>query len=422
MWNWVVVVGLAALRGLWVALANEPGVSNDSMRYWNPGDPFMVFRLDLGQGPGQLVQVLFLLLPPTVAIAVQAVAAGLLWGWAAIVAAGRRTWLFWVGLAWSFSPWWLTWDSRVLTEALMFAGLAVFAAGVGRILATPDTAGWAPVVAGMAVALLARPLVVILVAPILLIAVAPKASRQRARGWGLALVVGLVAWSGTQTVVFNTAQAHYHYLPQPQSMVRIQAQDRLAFRAGIPGYLDLAKAHGMPPCAAFDSTLKLRGDERLKALRASDQSCPQLADWLDDGGLPWWREVASNPYWTLRYVADPNWVLGASGGFSGDPRFSLLPGGAISGIMWATIAGGAVVLLWRGPRWWARGALVVGCGGFCLVMILVDGMEYWRHLAPGLVVLWWAAASFHGVSQSECGNNVSPVRGEAETSAEYHAR
>lgn len=85
VWRWWVVVAVAAVRAVWVLLASEPVISNDSMRYWNPEDPWMVFRLDLAQGPGQLVQVLYLILPPTVAIAVQALAAGLLWG-------GPRSW------------------------------------------------------------------------------------------------------------------------------------------------------------------------------------------------------------------------------------------------------------------------------------------------------------------------------------------
>ena len=56
VWRWWVVVGLALLRGAWVAVAGSPVVSNDSSRYWNPIDPLSVFRVDVGLGPGQLVQ------------------------------------------------------------------------------------------------------------------------------------------------------------------------------------------------------------------------------------------------------------------------------------------------------------------------------------------------------------------------------
>lgn len=340
----------------------------------------------------------------------QAFAAGMMWGWAAVVASGHRVWLFWVSMLWALSPWWVSWERRVLTEALMLAGLALFAAGVGRMLATPAKKHWVSVALGAGVALLARPLSIVLVLPILLVLLsAPQVRRLMARGVAVFLAL-LCTWSAVQAVVFNTAEAHYHYLPSTQSMMRIQAQDRLAFRHRVPGYLDLAREAGMPSCPAVEKSFKRPPGGPLKTLWDTDSTCPEFAAWLDRGGLPWWRELVANPYWTVRYVVDPDWVLADSGGFAVDPRFSSLPERAVSGVMWLTILAAALALLRRGPDWGRRALLVGACAGFCGVMIMTDGMEFWRHLSPGLVVLGWVAFAWWGARRDPVTHDLRRAR------------
>lgn len=125
----VAIGSIALARAMWVA-SRDPITSPDSVRYWNPADPLLTFRFDMGQGPGQLLQIIYLL-PVGVAAPLQAFAAALLWAWASRVATRRLPrWAFWVALAFSLSPWWLIWDSRVITEALTLSGMALFAAGL----------------------------------------------------------------------------------------------------------------------------------------------------------------------------------------------------------------------------------------------------------------------------------------------------
>lgn len=384
MWRWEIVGALALVRVLMVLVAGEPVISNDSMRYWNPEDPFMVFRIDLAQGPGQLVQVLFLLLPAKAAIVVQTFAAGMLWGWAAIVAANSRVWLFLLGMAWSMSPWWTQYDNRVLTEALTLAGLALLAAGVGRLL-TDSRASWTPALVGLAVAVLSRPLVIVLVAPFVVVVLMVRSVRSRLPRWAVLPVAALVVWAGVQAVVFNASLAHYHYLPEPQSMKRIQAQDRFAVRMNVPGYKDAARAAGLPSCAEVDRILQMRTGEPLDALRASRETCPELADWLDAGGLPWPRELLANPVPTLVNLV--SWTTGLTD--RSGPVGWLLH----KWVMWASVTAGAVVLLWPGRRWWVWALCLGACLGFTAAVLLASGLEYWRHMAPSLPVLGLLALS-----------------------------
>ena len=388
MWRWWVVVGLALLRGAWVAVAGSPVVSNDSSRYWNPIDPLSVFRVDVGLGPGQLVQLVFLALPPMVAIVVQAVVAGLLWGWAALVVAAGRPGLFWAGVVWSLSPWWLAWDARVLTEALMLAGLALFSAGLARLVSGGGS--WVPLLAGLAAALLARPLVVVLVAPLMLIG---WLCVRRARPLPTLLVGLLVAAAIAQTVVWTSSVAEHDNLPGPQSVTRIQAQDRFAVRMDVPGYLELARQQGLPACA--DRVVAMDANTAVTELRNADGWCPGLARWLEGGGLPWWRELAFNPLRTARHVLDWHWPLEQPPDLiAGDLRLAPLGGGLLptTVVMWLLIAVAAVRLLWPGQRWWPRFAMAAVCAGFVLATVMADGLEYWRHTLPAFTVLPWLAA------------------------------
>lgn len=169
------------------------------MRYWNPADPAGTFRFDLGQGPGQLLQVVYLL-PIEVAVALQAFAAALLWGAAVVVATrGLPKWVFVVGLVFTLSPWWLVWDNTILTEAITLGAVALFAAGSGRWVQGESAV---PMVVGAVIAILARPLTVPLIAVLLVIAFIARRKVFRPI-WGALGLAALVGFAIVQSVAFN---------------------------------------------------------------------------------------------------------------------------------------------------------------------------------------------------------------------------
>ncbi|MHA6508223.1 hypothetical protein [Tessaracoccus sp. Y1736] len=239
--EWGGVVVLSLVRVAWV-LMDAPIPSVDTLRYRNPQDPLGTLRFDLGQGPGQLLQVLYLL-PTELAVVVQGLFTGLLWGWASVVACrGLPRPMFWLALAFSMAPWWLVWDGRLLTESMTLAACALFAAGVVRwTMGHPLS----PMVTGAVVALLVRPLVAPLVVAILLLAVTSRREIPRPRWAGAGLAV-LVVFGLVQSAVFNAAPVAYPYLPKPTTMETVRAADRYVGRFHVDGYLGLARQHGMP--------------------------------------------------------------------------------------------------------------------------------------------------------------------------------
>ena len=376
------VVVLAAVRAV-VASSGPAGISPDSSRYRNPSDPLLAFRFDLANGPGQLVQVVFLF-PLPLALALQAVLAALIWGWAALVATRDLAWpWFWIVLGFGLSPWWLVWDSRVLTEALTLAGIALFASGAGRWMAGRHAA--LPMVAGAAIALLSRPLVVPLVLGILIVACIVRRRVPGPRTTG-ALLVALLLLAGVQSVVFGRALATYDWLPEPVTLLSHQASDRVAARGRLPGYLELAAASGMPNCPQVsDLAAGFEGSTALRRL-----PCPGIPEWLDRGGLAWWKELALNPGPTLTEATTGAWVRESwwlYGSETWRPIMVRWIRERIDLVMWAVLGASVVALLRPGRGWTGRAAVTVGTAAFALVMIMVDGLENWRHILPALAVL-----------------------------------
>lgn len=387
--EWGAVVVLALLRVAWV-LIDAPIHSVDTLRYRNPEDPLSTLRFDLGQGPGQLLQLLYLL-PVELAAAIQGFATGLLWGWASIVACrGLPRPVFWFALALSMSPWWLVWDGRLLTESLTLSACALFAAGVVRWTMGDASS---PMIAGAAVALLVRPLVAPLVAAILLLAVASRRAAPKPRWAGAALAV-LAAFGLVQTAAFNSAPVSYPYLPAPTTMEAVRAADRYVGRFHIDGYLELARQHGMPECpAALTIPPRMEGLTPLWT-----QTCPEMVEWLEAGGLPWHAEIMGNMSATLREMAVGEWHAETWGFVAqSDPRWvkvlhRLLDWWwpvvrAVDVVMWAVLGVATVWLLRPGTRWFFRAGFAVCAIGFAAALWLVDGIEMWRHILPATAVV-----------------------------------
>ncbi|WP_353082586.1 hypothetical protein [Tessaracoccus lapidicaptus] len=396
--EWLAIFVLALVRAGWV-LTREPVLSGDTPRYWNPADPLHTLRFDLGQGPGQLVQMIYLL-PMNAATGVQALLAALVWGWACVVASrGLARWWFWIALAFSLSPWWLLWDNRLVTESITLAAMALFAAGAFRWVKEESAT---PMVAGAVIALLARPLTVPLVAVILVLVVVARGQWPRPR-WSAMLLGALLVFAGVQAVAFNRAPVNYHWLPLPLQMEAVRAGDRFVSRSHVDGYVALAERHGMPDCAAAVEIP--RGIAGLTSLWTA--TCPEMVEWLKQGGLPWQAELLENPGPTLREVAAGNWLLEAWGGDALQDRgWQSLREVArtwwwpavrvMNLVMWTVLAVSVVWLARPGDRWTLRASLATAAVGFAAALGMFDGLEMWRHLLPALVTLAPAALASTG--------------------------
>ena len=361
-----------------LAASGPLGISPDSYRYRDELFLLDVFRFDLGQGPGQLVQFINFL-PVPAALALQTLIAVLAWGWAAEVATrGLRWYWFWLVFLFSVSPWWLVWDWRVLTEALTIAGMALFAAGVARWL---DQESSTPMIVGACIALLARPLVVPLVIGVL--GVAFVARRRLPTRKALVVLVALVAFAGIQSVVWNTAVARFFWLPRPMTLSAIQAADRMGARSQLSGYQELAKEFGMPNCPEVARLEYGFGGSWI----IQKSQCPGMAEWIDAGGLPWWAEVVYNPLPIAKEVVSGPWLGSTWADYDNGTVNAVVDKNAVDWPMWAAWALASVGLLAPGSRWVARALVVLGANGYALVLLLVDGMENWRHMLPALVVL-----------------------------------
>ena len=397
------VVGARACAVLW----SGPVLMPDTERYRDVADRLAPFEVWEGHGPGVLLQAVYLL-PADAAVVVQTVLAGACWAVAAVYLAGavtRSSWswvVFATVTAWSLSPWFLVWDDWLMTEAVTCGGCALAAAGLGS-WARGRGGGLLLGLVGVSIAVLARPFVAALLVPLLLMTAWPVA-RAGGRRVGAALAAaallgGFAAW---QTIALARVDAlPYSYTPQPESLAAVQATDRLAGRGDVPGYLDLARQHGMPPCPAAEAVVTGPDDvfERVEALRAIT-ACPDLDTWLDDGGLSWTAELGENTSNTAKELVDPDsWLSDSFNHYIYASPRTLKPRSwararwpdvvrAVNGAMLLSTLVAVVVGLAR-----ARGGrLLVATATtwtamFVVVSWAVDGMEYWRHLLPAFPAL-----------------------------------
>lgn len=413
-WQWGVIVGLALARAAWAA-SRAPIVSPDSQRYRNPADPWATMRFDLGQGPGQLLQLLHLL-PLNTAIALQAFAAALIWGWACIVATrDLPRWAFGAAALFTLSPWWLVWDNRAITEALTLAGVALFAAGAVHWV-KGDNANALPMLVGAALGLLTRPLTVPLIAVVLILAVIARRGTPRPVG-AFVGVSFLVAFAIVQSVMFNRAPITYDWLPVHTTMEGVRAADRFVSRSHIDGYAALAEARQAPACL-LDADVP-RGIPGLDPLWSS--TCPDTVAWLESGGVPWQTELTDNLVPTVREMVSGPWLLAAwAGDALGDPHWLALRGvartwwwpavHAMNAAMWALMIGAVVRLLWPGRRWAFRAVFTVALLGYAAALWMFDGLEMWRHVLPAIVGLVPAALAASGRRETEASGKVAPPR------------
>jgi hypothetical protein len=338
----VVVVVVAILRAA-AALIHGPLITEDSYRYALASTWLDTLQPWKGFGPGVLVQVLAVLPLPAM-VAVQALMCGLLWGWASLLAAERAVGgpsklAFASVIALSLSPWVLFWDSNVLTEALSIAGLAIS----HRLKVAP-----------------------------------------------LLLVTFVLCFAGLQLWAFSSSG------PVSEQISMVQAKNRFGSRFHVAGYLEAARSHGMPECAA--ATSHPQDPAAVRAFRRDPLTlCPSLKPWLGKGGLPWLEELRLLPgplvveavrpdYWSWSplgtYVIDdpsagPVWRW-----IGTDWRLAAINRSTVGFLLAVT---GAGLALSRGPERCVVATVVllsVAVGGHAW---LIDGAEYWRHTLPALL-------------------------------------
>lgn len=415
-------MGVVALVGLLrVAAAGwaPPVVMPDSERYRNAADPLAPFAAWDGQGPGALVQLVNLL-PLQAAIVVQTALVVGLWGAAAIyagsLATAARSWMiFAVIYGWSLSPWFALWDGWVLTESLTLAGVALTAVGLGAIRAGRQGAPWVAVI-GLAVAITARPFTGAILLPLVAIALTWPLSAARLRTMVAPIAsAGVVAlFAVWQVLAFGTTtNSPFSYLPEPESLTQVQATDRLAGRGHLLGYLDTARNAGMPPCPSAEAIAlaPISDTDRLTQLREITD-CPAFDEWLADGGLPWIREVASNPVVTIgHFVAPTPWLEGAFADYAladdrgiylrelAGARWPLVVLAVNAAMLAATALASLAVLMLQPHRrgFFAFSLAVVAAVSF--YVCATDGIEYWRHVLPAFALLTPLAVTLLGVAR-----------------------
>jgi FtsH-binding integral membrane protein len=384
----VVVVVVAILRAA-AALIHGPLITEDSYRYALASTWLDTLQPWKGFGPGVLVQVLAVLPLPAM-VAVQALMCGLLWGWASLLAAERAVGgpsklAFASVIALSLSPWVLFWDSNVLTEALSIAALALVCVAAVRLCTTPDA--MLPLLVGVVVAGLTRPYVATLVVPIALVGLAIS---HRLKVAPLLLVTFVLCFAGLQLWAFSSSG------PVSEQISMVQAKNRFGSRFHVAGYLEAARSHGMPECAA--ATSHPQDPAAVRAFRRDPLTlCPSLKPWLGKGGLPWLEELRLLPgplvveavrpdYWSWSplgtYVIDdpsagPVWRW-----IGTDWRLAAINRSTVGFLLAVT---GAGLALSRGPERCVVATVVllsVAVGGHAW---LIDGAEYWRHTLPALL-------------------------------------
>lgn len=246
---------------------------------------------------------------------------------------------------------------------------------------------------GAVVALLTRPLMVPLVLGVLVVAIAARRRLPGPRWVCVALLVTLV-FAGIQSIAFNRALAQYTYLPRPLTLGSIQAGDRMGARSQVPGYMALAEKYGMPECP--EARTIPYGFPGAAALRRVP--CPAFLEWLDSGGLPWWAELLHNTRPTLSVIVGGPWLNETWSHYAGPAWVPFLELTAIQRRvdlpMWIASALAAAGLLLPGRRWLTRATLLTGTLGYSVILLLVDGMENWRHMLPALAMLVPLAVGF----------------------------
>jgi hypothetical protein len=425
---------LVAARAVAVAVSGGAVLMPDSERYRDPGDPLAPFQAWHGNGPGVLLQVVYQL-PLEVAVVLQTVLAAGCWVVTAAYVAShvRRSGWSWTCFAlvsaWGLSPWFVLWDAWVVTEAVSTGAVALGAAGLGRL---GHREGLALALVGIGGAVLTRPFLGVLLVPVLaLVTWWPGGPRGRRRVGAVAAVGVLGAFTAWQLVAVARAPAlPYTYLPHPESQSALQATDRLAGRGNVPGYLELARRHGMPACPEAEAVVLGEGTVYTKVaeLRAIE-TCPDLDAWLDAGGLPWPRELTQNTSATVEDLLDLGYWLDES--FAAyvyaDPRIHrvreltrtrwqsvvrVLNGAMLVSVALALVAGLVVARRQRA----VLGLTAAMSAAFCVGAWAVDGMEYWRHVLPAFVLLavlatTWVAFSRPLGPQPAASSGGSRVRG-----------
>lgn len=390
-----------------VALLHGYDMLGDSGRYYFPDDPLAVFGLDGGGGPGVLLQAFFLL-PPWLAIALQATVIAAGWGWAAVIAGSllRTRWMAWVVFAlvlgWSWAPPVQVWDTAVMTEGMsLAAGVAAVASLAAVYLPIRDPIrlriAWAGLLGWTAVGYLVRPTVLVFVAPLTIAALA--ICWRRWQGLGRKVTVVLLS-----VLILGTAAAGLASQAKSERISDWYAENRLAFR-GDDNYWALAAEDGMPPCPGLREKLTAASDPRA-VLRDAD--CPGLQNWFRSGGLTPTDELLGAPgAMVRRYLDDVGiqwtpptksggwtvWVGAIDGTYpDGDVRIArAVPVVTLlSGIL--AIGVGVLIALGRArPRSWEPLALIGATLAAAILYAWVswaqDGMEYARHALPVTLIL-----------------------------------
>lgn len=405
--RWHLAIALAVVVARAAAAASvDAVVMFDSERYRDASDPLAPFRVWDGYGPGVLAQVVQLL-PMQAAAVAQTVLAASMWGIAAVyaarAAAPRRSWaVFGAIQTFALSPWFLLWDTWVLTEALTMAGCALCAVGVAAVRVGARGASWVAV-AGLAVAVATRPFCAAILLPLVAAALiwpmtAAKLRAVSRPAVATALIAAFAAW---QVLTFaSTDDAPFSYLPEPESLKQIQATDRLVGRGNLPGYLDLAREAGMPSCQAAEVIVSSPANtDKLKSIRDL-RECRDLDEWLATGGLPWAHELLHQPTTTVgAFTARSVWVDQAFAPYllDDDRVLKLLQGSRlgleravmivnVTMLAFTALAALAALAVERSQRGFVLFALAI-LAAVSLYMLAVDGIEYWRHALPAFAVL-----------------------------------
>lgn len=299
----LVCVGYALVRSI-MAVSLSPSVYSDTVRYWQPGDPFSVFSVWTGSmAPSLLPQLLFLL-PIRMAMLVQGAIAGLVWGFAAatLMITSRLRLLGWLAgvlvLLLGLLPYNAAFENSVLSESLAnsFSLLCLLCAFLLCAPTTRDHLGvtvelcLATGAVALAAAALSRPSTGLILLPCLGVGAFFQSRTRRIKSSAVlvsvVLVLGVVAW-GASATLHETHRAGW-----------FTAANRLGARMS-PGYLEQANAAGLPDCDGLGQKLLAMPEPSDRVELVHSASCPELRLWLEEGGLSVITEVRTLPAETL---------------------------------------------------------------------------------------------------------------------------
>jgi len=406
---------MPALVGLLVLLARiaavlpfAPVVAGDSSRYRDPMNPVSVFEVWTGRGPGVLLQTLFLL-PGVWGLIGQIVVSAALWTAAALLlyaVAHRYKWIvFGLMMLATLNPWASIWDSWYLTEDVTIAGCVAAAVG-GAVFAVgsrPRVPSLSVAIAGSAAAILARPYSAVLVLPLLALALLLPPVWRRGMSRRVLLTGGLVVAAVSLFAVWQVVE--FEYIANGGQIVQVRAAERLGLRGSDPGYLAVAKAHGMPPCPSLETALTNSATTTQRLTLARNSTCPGYQAWLRSGGLSWESELLNTPRATIAAFVHPAyWAAGSVHQYVPyDPRGQWLMAHAsplitplsraINILTYLAGAASIVVALVVAARSRRRAQVIftVLALGWIAVFVFIawadTGIENWRHVLPGLYVI-----------------------------------